>query len=530
MIRTSRRGFLGAASAVAVGGLSLRPSVAGSGSRPSEPYRVITDLSEQYDDLRQGTNLRWKGSPKRIAFPKNAEDVAHEVALIRDTGLVPAVRSGGHCYEDFVSNGRVTAIIDTSAMNQVSWDPNMKAFEVGAGAQLGAVYQLLYKQWGVYVPAGNCPTVAAGGHIAGGGYGSMNRRDGLVVDHLHAVEVVHMRADGSVAISRGTRDPNDPHHDLWWAYTGGGGGNFGIATRYWLRSPQAIGDAPETALPRPPRHVWISTVSWNWDTLDEAAFKRLMTNHAKWHEKHSAPDAPETALFSQLKTWHRTNGAVTMDTIVDDAAQDAAGMLARYVQAVSDGVGAPAILQERRVPWMQATQWAGFTGPDPTRRFDGKSAYLKRAWTDEMLSAAYAGLTDPRMTNPVALLMIASYGGAVNSIAPEDTAVAQRDSIIKFQVVSIWDDPEKDAENIAWTRNTYAGMFASSGGVPVPNGTVDGAFINYCDTDLDDPRFNRSELSSFDLYYKQNFSRLQKVRNTYDPKEFFRHGQSIPLT
>ena len=47
--------------------------------------------------------------------------------------------------------------------------------------------------------------------------------------------------DGTAQTIVATRDPSDPHHELWWAHTGGGGGNFGIVTRYWLRSPHASG-------------------------------------------------------------------------------------------------------------------------------------------------------------------------------------------------------------------------------------------------------------------------------------------------
>ncbi|WP_284753214.1 FAD-binding protein [Arthrobacter sp. efr-133-R2A-120] len=528
----SRRTFLGAGGALA-GAFALSSIAAGANAAPSgsprTPYRVITPGSEQYEDLLQGTNLRWKGAAQRIAFPTTTDEVAQELRTVLGLGLRPSARSGGHCYEGFIANGDVKAIIDLSAMDQVRWDPAMGAFEIGAGAQLGLVYQLLYKQWGVYAPAGNCPTVGAGGHIAGGGYGSMNRRDGLVVDHLLAVESVHVQADGTVAVSRGTRDPRDPHHELWWAHAGGGGGNFGIATRYWLRSPSATGEQPEKALPAPPRHVWLSTVAWDWASIDEAAFTRLLNNHGRWHEVNSAPGAPEANLFAQLKTWHRSGGSITMDTIVDGATPDATGVLDRYLAAVSAGIPAPKVVQHRLVPWLQATQWSGFTGPDSTRRFKGKSAYLRRSYTADAIAAAYRGLNDPAIANPTALLMIASYGGAVNQVSAAATAVPQRDSIIKFQVVSIWDNPEDDDANVAWTRTTYRNMFAATGGVPAPNENADGAFVNYADVDLNDRAWNTSGLSAFQLYYKDNLPRLKRARATYDPKGVFTHAQSIPL-
>lgn len=525
-MNTTRREFLGTA-IFSLGALTI--PVGEIEAKPTRLYRIITPEDAQYSGLCQGTNLRWQGKPRRIVFPESAEDVATELRYILSKGLKPSVKSGGHCYENFVHNKDITAIIDLSTLCDIRWDPVMGAFEIGAGAQLGAVYQLLYKKWGVYIPAGNCPTVAAGGHIAGGGYGCHNRRDGLVVDHLYAVEVVYVDASGKVRIVQATREPGDPNHDLWWAYTGGGGGNFGIAVRYWMRSPGANGSRPEIALPKPPTHVWINTVSWSWDSIDEDKFSRLMRNHGSWHEENSEPGKRGSKLFSQLKAWHRNAGAITMDTIVDDDIEGAEQICHEYVGSLSEGVGKPFLHQHRRVPWMQSTTWTGFTGPDSTRRFDGKSAYLKRNWTEEMISAAWHGLNDPNLPSSSALLMIASFGGEVNQLTPDETAVPQRDSIIKFQVVSIWDDPVDDNVNIAWTRSTYARMFASTGKVPIPNDTTDGAFVNYCDTDLDDPRWNSSGLSSGNLYYKENLQRLQEIRKKYDPHEVFTHAQSISI-
>ena len=492
-------------------------------------YGVVTPDSKQWQDLRQGTNLRWIGTPSRIAFPRNTEEVITELNTVINLGLRPTVRSGGHCYEDFVSNNDISAIIDTSAMSYVKWDDERQAFEVGAGTQLGHVYQLLYKQWGVYVPAGNCPTVAAGGHIACGGYGSMNRRDGLVVDYLQAVEVVHVNADGTISASTGTRDPHDPHHELWWGHTGGGGGNFGIVTRYWLRTPNLSTYTPESALPTPPSQVIVSTVAWPWELIDESKFTQLLSNHGSWHEKYADAGTPEAGLFSQLKLNHKSTGYITMDTIVDAGVSDAEGVLDRYIATLAENVGQPEIRQRRTVPWMQATQWTGFTGPDSTRRFDGKSAYLRRTWTTEAIKGAYKSLANTEKKLSGALLMIASYGGAVNRVSPTDTVVPQRDSIIKFQVVSIWDNKSDDDINIQWTRKTYSTMFASTGGVPIPNDNTDGAFVGYADTDLDDPTLNTSGWSAHALYYKDNLKRLINVKRKYDPNNIFKHSQSLPV-
>jgi hypothetical protein len=172
-------------------------------------------------------------------------------------------------------------------------------------------------------------------------------------------------------------------------------------------------------------------------------------------------------------------------------------------------------------------QWPGFTGPDPTVRFKGKSVYARRNYTDAQTAAAYRHLTREDFHNPGALLMIASYGGAVNAVAPQDTAVPQRDSILKYQVVSIWNDAADDAANISWVRDCYRDMFAATGGVPAPGAVNDGCFINYADVDLADSTWNTSGIPWHDLYYKQNYPRLQKAKARWDPTGFFSHAQSI---
>ncbi|WP_314220720.1 FAD-binding oxidoreductase [Streptomyces zaehneri] len=531
-----RRSFL---SGTAVAGGALAATAAGIGpataaaparadASVARPAVTVRPSDRRYTDLRRGTNQRWVGSPDQIVLATSTGDVVRAVQQAADSGLRLAVRSGGHCYEDFTTHQEIAVVLDLSRMDDISYDQRRRAFSVQPGAALGRVYDRLYKGWGVYLPAGNCPTVAAGGHIQGGGYGSMSRRDGLAVDHLYGIEIVIVQADGTARAVIATREPDDPHRELWWAHTGGGGGNFGVVTRYWLRSHDARGDDPSAQLPTPPREVWLSEVAWPWEQLTEARFSRLMWNHGEWHTHNSAPDSPYSALFSQLKPFHKSNGAVVLDSLVDAGAPGAERMLQNYISEVGAGLGIqPQVRQYRRVPWLHATQWPGFTGPDPTVRFKGKSVYARRTYTDAQIAAAHHHLTRDDFHNPSALLMIASYGGAVNRVAAADTAVPQRDSVLKYQVVSLWNDAADDDANIAWVRECYRDMFAATGGVPVPNETNDGCFVNYADVDLGDPRWNTSGVPWHDLYYKNGYRRLQRVKATWDPTGQFRHAQSI---
>ncbi|KKD02260.1 BBE domain-containing protein, partial [Streptomyces sp. WM6386] len=87
------------------------------------------------------------------------------------------------------------------------------------------------------------------------------------------------------------------------------------------------------------------------------------------------------------------------------------------------------------------------------------------------------------------------------------------------------------AEDISlrWIREFYHGVFAATGGVPVINDVTDGAYVNYPDIDLSDPKYNTSGVPWHELYYKSGYARLQNVKQTYDPRDFFHHSQSVKL-
>ena len=245
----------------------------------------------RYADLVRGVNQRWVGKPDYVCVPSTTEEVVQAVGTAVREGRRIAVRSGGHCVEAMVGSPDVQVVIDLSEMHRIDFDPVRDAFVVEPGATVGQAYRTLYKRWGVTIPAGSCPSVGLGGHIAGGGYGPLSRKFGYVSDHLYAVEVVVVDADGTARAVVATRDASDENHDLWWAHTGGGGGSFGVVTRYWLRIPGATG-APGALLPVPPARLLVQQDVWVWDTLDEAAFTRLLRNHGEWYERNSDPGSP----------------------------------------------------------------------------------------------------------------------------------------------------------------------------------------------------------------------------------------------
>ncbi|WP_250403539.1 FAD-binding protein [Streptomyces cellostaticus] len=493
---------------------------------PLGPVRV-TPADPRYRDLIRGVNHRFTGSPGQIRIVGSAEQTVEAVQDAVNAGLQLAVRSGGHCLEDLVDGPDTAFLLDMSEMRQVYYDPGMRAFAVEPGAHLGDVYRTLYKGWGVTVPGGSCPTVAAGGHFAGGGYGPLTRLHGCVVDHLYAVEVVVVDAAGRARLVVASWDDEGELGDLWWAHTGGGGGTFGVVTRYWLRTAGATGSDPAGLLPHPPSAVLDSLVTWSWEGMTAERFRRLMRNHAEWHERNSAADSPYASLFSVLGVMHPSSGVLVMSTQMDATVPDSERLLAAYVDALDEGVGLCPAHTVRARPWLESMLQPTLPDTVTGMRSKGKAAYLRKGYTDGQLDALYRGLTDERYTNPGAGVLFMSYGGAVSAVAPNATATAQRDAVLKALYVTLWREPEEDGGHLAWIRGLYREVYAHSGGVPVPDEVSDGAYVNYPDTDLADPQWNTSGVPWSSLYYKDNYPRLRRVKASWDPKGVFRHALSV---
>jgi len=286
----------------------------------------------RYEGLLRGNNFRFVGRPDEIRVVGSTEQLVGAVADALRLGRRLAVRSGGHCFENFTADPAVRMLVELSPMNAVGYDARRGAFAVQPGATLGQVFRTLFTGWGVTIPAGGCPEVGAGGHFAGGGYGPPSRRYGSVVDHPYGVEVVVVGQDGTPRVVEATQEPGDPDSDPWWAHTGGGGGNFGVVTRYWLRSPGTTGTDASQLLPPTPGEMLESVVVWAWDQqMTLQAFSALLRNFGIWHERNSAPGSSHTGLYAIMIPLQRAAGRIMMVAQIDAGIPGAAAMVTDFV-------------------------------------------------------------------------------------------------------------------------------------------------------------------------------------------------------
>jgi aclacinomycin oxidase len=423
----------------------------------------------------------------------------------------------------------VRVIIDISPMKRVYYDAERQAVAVEAGATVGETFRALFETWGMVVPLGEYPAIGMGGHVVGGAFGFLCRQLGLAADYLYAVEVVTVNEEGRASGIVATREMSDPHRDLWWVHTGGGGGNFGIVTRYWFRPSEASGEDLASLLPRAPESIATFKAEWDWSGITQPVFLRLLRNHGIWCEHHSGADSPYASLWGLLELHRKQFGKIIVRG-VSTAGAGAERQMDDFLAALCEGIGGPVGREIQRMSWLE---FALNPLPDLFAEPPGgvsvkvKDALLKKRFNDRQIGVAYDYLTRTDHDVMGGMLGLATYGGRIDTVAPDATASSQRNSILDIACTTGWLDPREEPKNLAWVRAFYRDLFAETGGVPVPNDAYDGAFINHPDTDLADPALNTSGVPWHTLYYKANYARLQRVKARWDPRNVFRHALSI---
>ena len=488
---------------------------------PDDPrYRTVVD---------KRFNKRFSATPDYVRLVSSTEQVVSAVEDAVKEGRRLVVTSGGHCLEGFVADPDVRVIIDVSPMKRIDYDARRGAIAVEAGATVGDAFRVLYDRWGVVIPLGEYPAIGMGGHVVGGAFGFLCRQLGLAADYLCAVEVVTVDASGRANSVVATRDTSDPNRELWWAHTGGGGGNFGVVTRYWFRSPNASGGDPSQLLPRAPESITTFKAEWSWSDIDETTFLRLLRNHGTWCEQNSDADSPNASLWTLLQIHRKQFGKIIVRG-VSTAGADAERQVDDHLAALGAGIGMPTGKEITRMSWLEFALNPLpdlFAGPPGGVSAKVKDALLRRRFTDRQIAVAYDYMTRTDHDVIGGMLGLATYGGQINTVAPDTTAAAQRGAILDIACNVGWLDPREEAKNLAWVRAFYRDLFAETGGVPVPGEAYDGAFINHPDTDLADPALNTSGVPWHTLYYRDNYPRLQRIKAEWDPRNVFRHPLSI---
>jgi len=512
---------------------------------------VVTRSDPRYETLKRGNNLRWPAEEadlaNRIVLCENPSDAADALQTIVRAGMRPTLRSGAHCYEDFVANNSGGAILDLSLLSGAGRGSNDSAYRIGTGTQLWEVYTQLFKRHGVTIPGGTCGSVGAGGHISGGGYGLLSRLHGLSCDWLSAVDILTVDAQGNV-VARTVDAQHEP--DLFRACRGAGGGNFGVITSYLFDK-----------LPAVPREVMQAHIQFKWADTPVERFVRIMTTFGKyWETRGQDPDT--WGMFSVMTVSHRSDQAFGLSvqfcnpdgtcndlTVLNeylDLFLDCGGQTTTVkpasmhgmakAQSVSHGSTDPSHTEclgehtVRRREWLAAT--ADDAGSHGGYRAKYKSVYMKRGFTEAEARCIYKHMGRQFNDAPLrgCVVEIDSYGGAINRREMlAATSVAQRASVIKMQPMVFWSEPAEDATHMQWLTEFYAELYSGPDadplhpGTPYPGDRYEGCYINYPDRDM------LAYSYWTDLYYGIDglYPFLQQVKRRYDPNNIFHHAMSV---
>ncbi len=186
---------------------------------------VIAPGDATYDEARTVFLGSIDRRPAAIIRAADAADVVQVVSLARESGLELAIRSGGHSWAGHsVSEGGT--VLDLRDLHELDIDVEHRTAWAGAGLTAGE-FTKAAGAYGLAMSFGDNGLVGIGGITLGGGIGFLARKYGLTIDDLLAAEIV--TADGQILHADAASHP-----DLFWAIRGGGG-NFGVVTRFQFR-------------------------------------------------------------------------------------------------------------------------------------------------------------------------------------------------------------------------------------------------------------------------------------------------------
>lgn len=483
----------------------------GGGRHGRGPSRVEPN-DVRYPSLLSGSNSRFVSTPAWVSICDSSAEVYKAAHSALKSGKRITVRSGGHCYENFYQNDG-GAIIDVSNMRDVYKRGDYYIAE--AGASLGLLYEHLFKEHGVTLPGGSCLTVGMGGHICGGGFGILSRRHGLTVDYLEGVEIVTFdRRNGMPSRPKVyLKSHGGRAADIVWAHQGGGGGNFGIVTKYIFK-----------ALPAAPDYIHWQQLPIAWDSLNYSDFSQLLTAFGNFFVDNDYPESPYNGLHASISVSPRSGGAGNLSLSVFYSGDNpslihdfysALSLPALFNSVDNDPSSAAAAIGYISTPFWSAIQQFGGGGGSIRAKY--KSAYMNTSFPAEQIDTIWNMLNSDQYYNPYASLQISSYGGQINAVSDDSTAAAHRHSIMKLQYQTYWFEPVQDEYHMGFMRNFYDAMYGMAG--PISDGVMDGCYVNYPDRDLADnwPA----------LYYKDNYAKLQRIKTMLDPSNQLHHDQSV---
>lgn len=436
--------------------------------------RVIFRGAPGYEAARKNWDPHTDRFPKVFVFAQCTKDISNAIKWARENKVPIRPRSGRHALESNLSQVNGGIVIDVSNMKKIRLNKRNGTVVVETGNTVGRIVNSLARQ-GFMAPFGDSATVGIGGITLGGGIGPLQRTLGLISDNLLELEMVD--ANGKIIHAS-----NNKNRDLLWASRGGGGGNFGVYSKYKFKVRRA------------PQRATVFRINWPW-----REFAKVLKAWQKW-----APST-STKLGSELSIGPKVGGNVSMLGLYLGSKREALRLLAPMLR-----IGTPTRRTVRTLPY---TKVIGFMlAPDPVskQRFSNQfsSGFSRRPFDDKAIKAMREFLTKAE-GNTTAGFFFLNWGGAIRRVSPTATAFYWRKSKFYVEWNSSWIKKGNAARNISLVRQTRVKL----------QPYIIGSYINVPDQGIK---------RSGPVYYGKNYARLRKVKAKYDPRNVFRNPQSIP--
>ena len=439
---------------------------------------IITPDAAEYDDARRVWNAMFDRRPTLVVRPSNVDDVVSAVRFGRERDLEIAIRGGGHsAVGHSTTDGGL--VIDLGRMNAVSVDPSRRIARTGGGALLGQL-DIAAQEHGLVCPVGVVGHTGVAGLTLGGGVGRLQRRFGLTIDSLRAVDLV--TADGDLVRASADEEP-----ELFWGLRGAGA-NFGVATSLELEL-----------------HPFSGTL------------------HRGVHI-HAATDVHE--LWAAFREWTATApdtiSAIFTLALAEPAADYPDSVAGRPVVVISyNHSGAGEDVERDVAPLLKGPKPAKVT--DTSERYVDvqRSSDLSLAWGSRTFilggniadcppSVLDAFVAHVEHVPGESSISITAMGGAIGRVPDDAMAFSGRTSPFDIAPDTSWSDPALDEANAEWTRQAMA--------IVEPD-LLPGRYIN----ELSDAGAEVTRLS----YGDAKLERLRALKRTWDPTNVFRLNHNI---
>jgi FAD/FMN-containing dehydrogenase len=421
--------------------------------------------------------------PGLIARCTCVSDVVAVVNAARCHNLAPSIRGGGHSVSGkALSDGGLT--IDMSGMRNVKVDAARRLVHVDGGCLLGDV-DAATADFGLVVPAGIVSETGVPGLALGGGVGWLSRKHGLTCDNFESLEIV--LASGEVVEASLTSHP-----DLFWALKGGGG-NFGVVTRFTFR-----------AHPFGPL-IRVGVALYRQDAAKEALkeYARVMPTlprNVGWHGalKHDMPAlpfVPPELIGERL---------VMLFCMWLGDANDPAGL--ETIERLTR-TGDPCFRTVTVMPFALGMQRA------LDHEFaDGHRNYTKEAHFASLPDEVIDILIDFWSTMPMhGETELIALGGAIGDVPEEGAAFSNRQHLWWLNFAMHWDAAADDDEHIGRTRAVLKSLEPWTG---------KGVYLNMLN--FDEMHRVVEAFGGADKYRK-----LGRIKSRYDPQNLFRINYNI---